>query len=845
MAFMKHVEKIIAIGMLVFAIGFNLWLYRLEPTAAIDPNDNTFQYALVDRTNQIWDFADKTCLKNLSPASPAGGFVLCHMSFLIDHWVPNWAQGYNLPTYYSHIPQLLIVASYRVLNFIRSPLAGLALQGVTLQNISLFAYYHFVIYLLLSLFPLTVFLSLRLIRLPWLIAGFGALIASHISTDGLYGLDPPSFLWRGYGLTSQLFAMIPLPLAIAYSWRYLTENSKHEARNPKQILNSNVQNSNAFRISNFEFRISPGLAPAVLALVATTSGHLGMGIIALLSLIPMALAKPSTENIKKLMLLGGATVFILSYWIIPVLLFDNYHNISVWDPPWKFNSYGAKEVMTRLFNGDLFDFGRLPILTVLVIVGAIASLWPKKYTSHQAATATMPISKNVLRQTSTETSFVTDARSSFAFLFLFFLLLYFGRTTWGGLIDMIPGMKEFHLSRFIVGLHAAGLFLIPIGFWETTKFISRFKHRLTVFPSYCLLFLLIIVPTYQQTIRYNELNDTLILQANANYAKAKPDAELLISELKTRIAHNPGRVFAGRGGGWGKDFRVAETPYNIFLSTYGIPTVLWLPQTWSPNSDVEQYFSEDNLSTYSLFGVRYVVAPPTAKPQPFWKLVKETTSWKLYEIPSTEYFTTGVRPAIVATDKRSYTNVIRLWIQSDKFHQTGLYPELTFDKEYPKKTGLPNFKMLDEVTYIVPDETTHNVFREPPVYIANSSVRPAILSQSVDSNMMFKAKIRVPKDCTECIVILKQSSNPNWRVTIDGKNADHFNIFPVFVGVTVPEGDHDLIFSYEPSGLKIGLLLFSGGIAILFVMTKFLKIPQGSRLLFSCIFPYPINPGRR
>ena len=50
---MKQFEKILGLGMLLFAIGFNLWLYRAEPTAMTDPNDNTFQFALVDRTNQI------------------------------------------------------------------------------------------------------------------------------------------------------------------------------------------------------------------------------------------------------------------------------------------------------------------------------------------------------------------------------------------------------------------------------------------------------------------------------------------------------------------------------------------------------------------------------------------------------------------------------------------------------------------------------------------------------------------------------------------------------------------------------------------------------------------------
>ncbi len=740
-------SKIFSVILLVFAIAFNLWLYRLEPTAAIDPNDNTFQYALVDRTNQIWDFAANNCPKNLS-------FVICHLSFLVDHWVPNWAQGYNLPTYYSHIPQIIIVASYRFLTmFSEFQISNFKFQ------IDLFQYYHLIIYLLLSFFPLSVFLALRVIRLPWLIAGFGALMTSHISTDGLYGLDPASFLWRGYGLSSQLFAMIPLPLAIACSWRYFNEKK-----------------------SSF---VLP-----VFFLVATTSGHLGVGIIALLSLIPMALAKPSIENFKKLFLLGGVTVGILSYWIVPVLLYDNYHNISVWDPPWKFNSYGAKEVMTRLFNGDLFDFGRLPILTLMIFVGLFS-------------------------------------QTNFTYLFLFFLLLYFGRTTWGGLIDLIPGMKEFHLSRFIVGLHASGIFLVAIGFnWILEKVLRKHNLLIGLF-AYLFIGLLILVPVYQQTIRYNELNDKLIIQANENFDKAKKDLDELFTSLRNLP---PGRVFAGRGGDFGKNFRVAETPYNIYLSTFGIPTVLWLPQTWSPNSDVEQYFSDDNIATYHLFGVRYVAAPPSAAARPFWHLVKEAASWKLYEIPTTAYITAGVRPAVVSVDKRSYANVVRLWVQSDKTHQLGLYPELTFAKDYPRKTGLPNFRMLDEVTYKTPEGNLHNLFKEPPVYLPpgitnvttfnNLTIQQfnnaKILSQNQESDMVFRAKVNVGKNCTECIVILKQTFHPTWRAAVDGQPVKPFSVFPVFLAVSVPEGDHEVSFVYQPSTLKVSLLFFA--LLVIFVL---------------------------
>jgi hypothetical protein len=206
---MKRIELLIGIALTVYAVWFNLNLYKLEPTATTDPNDNNFQFALVDRANTVWDFARDKCSREFFLAYP-----ICHLSYMTDHWVPNWAQGYNVPYYYSHTPQIAIVASYRFFTSVH-----------VIHGMSLFQYYHWIIYFLLCLFPIPLFIALRVIGLTWFMAGVGAVFGTHLSTDGLYGLDPSSFLWRGYGLSSQLYAMIFLPLSLAYSWRYINEPS--------------------------------------------------------------------------------------------------------------------------------------------------------------------------------------------------------------------------------------------------------------------------------------------------------------------------------------------------------------------------------------------------------------------------------------------------------------------------------------------------------------------------------------------------------------------------------------------------------------------------------------------
>jgi len=744
---MKHIEKYFGLFLLLFAVGFNLWLYRLEPTAKVDPNDNTFQFALVERTNQIYDFAQQKCSGIFKP--------FCTLSLLTDHWVPNWAEGYNLPYYYSHIPQITLVLSYRLFSML-----GL--------HISLFQYYHGVIYLLLALFPLSVFLSLRIIGLPWLAAGTGAILASLLSTDGLYGLDPTSFLWRGYGLSSQLFSMIWLPLTIAYASKRRT-------------------------------------LPALITLAATTAGHLGIGIIGFMSVgiisvgpflrafLESSWNRETTRALwktaRELIVVFGGVGLLLGYWIIPLLIHGDYHNISVWDGIWKFDSFGYREVLKNLLNGDLFDFGRFPILTILVIIGAFAAL--------------------------------RSVYFPFALLFAAWILLYFGRTTWGGLFSLIPGMSEFHLSRFIVGVHAAGIFLIPLGFDSVARSIGRLipKKAAPVIPVVTTLLFggAFVAAALPQTIRYAAHNDFLIKRANTNFAPDTEDISDLFAVLRSRQETAPGRVFAGRGGSWGRNFRVAETPMYMYLSTYGIPVVLWLPETWSPNSDTEQYFSESNEAHYGLYNVRYVVTPTDIDKkhiQPFWTLTKSGRTWKLYEVKTDGYVTTGVRPAIVSAEKTGYRTLMRLWLHSDAPTQQ-LFPELTFNTDYPKQTGPPNFRMLDEVTYRVPDGSIHNIFAGIPRYVspvqdANTIKSLVVTSQDNRGDMVFTASVDVPSGCAECLVILRQSFHPSWKATVDGKRAHAFAVFPFFTAVKLEEaGTHTVEFSYEPSAFKSLLLLAS------------------------------------
>src|SRR3989304_6251758 len=118
---MKYISYLIV----SFAIILNLYLYFPETKILADPNDNIFQFSLVNRTNWVWQ--NYGCPLSLS----------C-LPNLVDHLVPNWAEGYPLPFYYSHIPQIAIVSSY---NLLINPIINPLIANYQLP-ITLYEYYN-------------------------------------------------------------------------------------------------------------------------------------------------------------------------------------------------------------------------------------------------------------------------------------------------------------------------------------------------------------------------------------------------------------------------------------------------------------------------------------------------------------------------------------------------------------------------------------------------------------------------------------------------------------------------------------------------------------------------------
>jgi hypothetical protein len=248
----------------------------------------------------------------------------------------------------------------------------------------------------------------------------------------------------------------------------------------------------------------------------------------------------------------------------------------------------------------------------------------------------------------------------------------------------------------------------------------------------------------------------------------------------------------------------------MYISTYGVNTALWLPETWSMNSDTEQYFSEDQAKDYDLYNLKYVAAPKDLKPQPFWKKLKENPFWTLYEAPSTGYFTVGTRTQAVVTEKTDLINIVHLWVQSDA-HKNRLFPQLAYRRsDITPNINVPVITMTDEVTYTTASGDRQNIFAVNPLYAGEKPKAMLLGPERVDSDQVYRTTVEVEKDCSECYLVLKQTYHPNWKATVNGEPVKPISVFPFFVAVPLARsGVFEVVVSYEPHPWKMPLLILA------------------------------------
>ena len=169
-------------------------------------------------------------------------------------------------------------------------------------------------------------------------------------------------------------------------------------------------------------------------------------------------------------------------------------------------------------NGHLFDgFNRISVLSFLAAVGFAVCLLRWR----------------------TERYLVSIA------LFLLWMLLYFGRPTWGGLADLLPMSRDIHMNRFIGGVHLGGIFLIAVALAVPLRWaISKTNIWSGWYVAAALtLTMLVLLPVYSERASYLGGNGIGLRESRHGMAEEAEEFSALLQELKQLP---PGRVYAGQ-----------------------------------------------------------------------------------------------------------------------------------------------------------------------------------------------------------------------------------------------------------------------------------------------------------
>jgi hypothetical protein len=639
-----------------------------------------------------------------------------------DHWLPSIGAGYPLFHYYQHLPYMLAaLIEYVSIVFLRAaPLPSELLDWTR--------------YLLLSLFPLSICWSMRRFGFDRLASALAALTASLIATQGLYGFDFNSYVWSGYGLYTQLWGMVLLPPTLAQGYAVLEEGR--------------------------------GYFWAVLLLAALLLSHLVLGYIALISLVLLALViffkhreqqiqmKAARQLMGRGTLLLALCAVVTAYFFIPFLTENSYLNRSVWEDPGKYNSYGAGWVLTALVGGELFDAGRFPSFTLLAALGLGVCLVHRREERYRIPPA----------------------------LFIVWLLLYFGRPTWGALLNLLPLSRDLQLHRFIAGIHLAGIFLIGIGLAAPWRWAIAHRDARYLLAT-ALLTALLLYPVYRERVAYYEQNAAWMRESRQALALEQRDLTALVNTLAELP---PGRVYAGLGGNWGREYKIGAIPVYALLVTNGLDTVGYLYHALSLNGDVQVLFNESRAEEYNLFNIRYVVAP-VGQPFPaFVTPIRDFGRHRLYEVVTTGYFDLVDSPLAFTGEKEEWYPAASTWMQGS-LPAAKLHPIIYFDRVGSETASA---QPLLQASRIMPQQA-----------IEQQPAPGRILSERIETER-YQAEVMIER---AAMVMLKSTYHPNWRAFVDGIEAAPVMLMPSYIGIPVTPGRHTIQLEYRPAPLRLYL----------------------------------------
>jgi hypothetical protein len=640
--------------LVAIAIAFNLWVLRAERLPVAYPNDSAMHF-------QMTNFAMKLMSHGVSP---------------LDHWYPFLSLGSPFFVDYQSFSAIVIGA---LSHFFGSQ--------------ETFAWS---LYLLLSLWPICVYVSARLLGRSKAEAAVAAILAPLLFSITGHGFEDKSYTWIGNGLWSQLWAMWTLPLAWGFTWRYVGQRKY--------------------------------FFPAVVALSLTIAFHFLTAYIAGLTLIVWVVLqrRDFLRRLARAALLGGVALMATLWVTLPLLAHAKWLAVNQFQVGTVINnSYGAPQVLSWLARGQIYDSGRFPVLTILVAVGIVLSAI--RFRNDERARALIGV-------------------------WVLSMLLFFGRPTLSVVLNLLPGNQSILFQRYIAEVQLAGLFLagvavVAIGEWVlgTAKrlrpvLVTRVSsHRLYPtlrVPVAIILLILVLTPAWSEVSSYDSRSAGWIHYQRAVDAS---DGVALNAMIELAESRGGGRIYAGMPSNWGRHFLIGDVPVYIYMEQEGVDAVGFTLRTSSTMTDPEAYFNQYNPGDYVAFGVHYLILPSGRQPSIPAKMVISIGPYALWSVASRGLF------HVVDTRSTISANASDLGLQTKGFLwsttiEKNIYPTMSYDGIPAATPTLANFKspagapgeVLSESDDLTMGEAQATVLaRRTSVVLFSSSFEPG-WSVSVD-----------------------------------------------------------------------------------------------------------------
>ena len=653
-------------------------------------------------------------------ASQRAGEALTSGENPLDAWLGTFSMGYPLWRSYQPFPHLATAVAMRL----ASPLMGPHSAFILLQ------------YLLLSLLPLCFYAAARASGMG--LAGAGAAAALSLAVSeagqfGRFGIGYGAFVWRGSGLYAQLWGLVFMLLALACFLRAV--------------------------------RTGKGAPAAGLLLALACLSHLIAGYVALVSAALFAVVGWADEQPTLSRRLVRASVaflvclLLVAFFVVPMALDSAYANHSRWEDLWKWDSFGASEILKALARGALFDDGRLPVLTVLIGAGLVIAAW--RYRRCRTARALLVCSG-------------------------FWLAVFFGRATWGHLLKLLLIPEDMHIHRLQIGFQVFAVMLAALALETAFLALKPWDGRLRLIGGGVCLALLF-CPLYLDRAKYLRLNAHWGIRNLGAYEAERKDIEAALAHVEKLSLAQPGRVHAGRAAGWGSQFEVGSMPVFSLLAERSIPSTSFLYHSLSLASDTMVLLEEERPGDLALFGVRYLLAPEGLAVPPFVKAAGSFGRFRVYEVPGGGFFDLITVPYAFQGNRKTIFEPSRDW--------------LAHPLRYARQHIALYFGNAPAGVY---QKVLHR--REPlPAPLDADSPPPGQVIRESRKGEAYSAEVRAERSCH---VLFRSSFHPGLRARVDGESVEPVMVTPWLTAFPVAAGLHQITVAYSGGILKPVLLVF-------------------------------------